>query len=65
MGTNYQNERVYGARVSDAWKYRGLKTVILENKHIRIQILSDKGADISSFVHKATDTEFMFKTPWG
>ena len=30
-----------------------------------VLIISDKGADISSFVYKPTDTEFMFKTPWG
>ena len=65
MATNYQQERTDGVRVSDAWKYRGLKTVILENKNIRVLIISDKGADISSFVYKPTDTEFMFKTPWG
>ena len=29
MGTNYQQERSEGVRVSDAWHYRGLKTVIL------------------------------------
>tara|TARA_B100000405_G_scaffold302364_1_gene265507 strand:- start:935 stop:2008 length:1074 start_codon:yes stop_codon:yes gene_type:complete len=65
MGTNYQDERSHGVRVSDAWEFRGLKTVVLENKHIRLEIISDKGADISSFVHKSTDTELMFKTPWG
>ena len=65
MSTNYQDERDFGARVSDSWQYRGLKTVILENKFIRIQIIADKGADISSFIYKPTDTEIMFKTPWG
>lgn len=65
MGTNYRQERSEGVRVSDAWTFRGLKTVILENKNIRLEILADKGADISSFVHKSSDTEFMFKTPWG
>ena len=65
MGTNYREERSEGVRVSDAWTFRGLKTVILENKNIRLEILADKGADISSFVHKSSDTEFMFKTPWG
>ena len=65
MGSNYQEERSSGVRVSDAWHYRGLKTVILENKHIKLHIIADKGADISSFVYKPTDTELMFKTPWG
>ena len=65
MSTNYQDERDFGARVSDSWQYRGLKTVILENKFIRIQIIADKGADNSSFIYKPTDTEIKFKTPWG
>ena len=62
---NYQDERTYGCRVSDSWHYRGMKTVIIENKYIRVQIIADKGADISSFIYKPTDTEIMFKTPWG
>ena len=65
MSKNYQDERVIGARVSDSWHYRGMKTVILENQFIKLYIIADKGADISSFVYKPTDTEMMFKTPWG
>lgn len=61
----YQNERTQGCRISDAWTFRGLRTVIIENESIRILIIADKGADISSFVYKPTDTEFMFRTPWG
>ena len=36
MGTNYREERSEGVRVSDAWTFRGLKTVILENLNIEI-----------------------------
>ena len=62
---HYQDERTTGCRISDAWTYRGLKTVILENELVRIAVLADKGADIYSFVHKPTDTDFMWRTPWG
>ena len=62
---HYQDERTNGCRVSDAWTYRGLKTVVLENDLIRVIVLADKGADVYSFVHKATDTDFMWRTPWG
>jgi hypothetical protein len=62
---HYQDERTAGCRVSDAWTYRGLKTVVIENDLVRITVLADKGADIQSFVHKPTDTEFMWRTPWG
>jgi len=62
---HYQAERNFGCRVSDAWTYRGLKTVILENELLRIVVLADKGADVYQFVHKPTDTDFMWRTPWG
>ena len=62
---HYDDERTHGCRVSDAWTYRGLKTVVMENSEIRVMILADKGADIYSFVHKPTDTEFMWRSPWG
>ncbi len=62
---HYQDERTAGCRVSDSWTYRGLKTVVIENELVRITVLADKGADIYSFVHKPTDTDFMWKTNWG
>lgn len=63
--THYQEERTFGCRVSDAWTYRGLKTVVLENETIRVLVLADKGADVYSFVHKPTDTDFLWRSPWG
>ena len=62
---HYQQERNYGCRVSDAWTYRGLKTVVLENELLRIVVLADKGADIYQFVHKPTDVDFLWRSPWG
>jgi hypothetical protein len=62
---HYQDERTTGCRISDSWTYRGLKTVVLENEIVRITVLADKGADIYSFVHKPTDTDFMWRSPWG
>ncbi|MDA1278769.1 MAG: DUF4432 family protein [Chloroflexi bacterium] len=61
----YQEERTSGCRISDSWGYRGLKTIVLENELVRVTVLADKGADIYSFVHKPTDTDFMWRTPWG
>ncbi len=62
---HYQDERTSGCRISDSWTYRGLKTVILENELLRVTVLADKGADVFEFVHKPTDTDFMWRTPWG
>ncbi len=62
---HYQDERTIGCRISDSWTFRGLKAVVLENELVRVTVLADKGADIYSFVHKPTDTDFMWRTPWG
>lgn len=62
---HYQQERNFGCRVSDAWTYRGLKTVVLENELLKIVVLADKGADIYQFVHKPTDVDFLWRSPWG
>ena len=63
--TQYQHERNHGCRVSDAWTFRGLKTAVIENEILRVVVLIDKGADIYQFVHKPTDTDFMWRSPWG
>ena len=62
---HYQNERNHGCRVSDAWTYRGLKTVVMENELLRVVVLADKGADILELVHKPTDVDFLWRSPWG
>ena len=62
---HYQLERNHGCRVSDAWTYRGLKTAVLENELLRVVVLVDKGADIYQLVHKPTDTDFLWRSPWG
>ena len=62
---HYQNERNHGCRVSDAWTYRGLKTVVMENELLRVVVLADKGADILELLHKPTDVDFLWRSPWG
>ena len=36
----------------------------LENELLKISVLTDKGADIFELVHKKSDTDFMWRTPW-
>jgi hypothetical protein len=62
---HYQTERNYSCRVSDDWEYRGNKVAIIENELIRVMVLVDKGADIYSFVHKPSDTDYMWRSVWG
>lgn len=61
---SYTHERNYGCRLME-YVYRGLKTVTLENEQIRISILADKGTDIFEFLHKPSDTDFMWRSPLG
>ena len=62
---HYQVERNHGCRVSDSWTFRGLKTAVLENELLRVVVLVDKGADIYQLVHKPTDVDFLWRSPWG
>jgi hypothetical protein len=60
----YTHERNYGCRITETI-YRGLRTVTLENETIRVTVLADKGSDIIEFLHKPTDTDFMWRSPQG
>ncbi len=62
---HYGAEHTYGARADDSWTYRGLKTVVIENETLRAVVLADKGADVLSLVHKPSDTDFLWRSPWG
>ena len=57
--------RNYGCRIDDNYIYRGMRTLVMENEIVRISILLDKGTDIFEFLHKPTDTDFMWQSPWG
>lgn len=57
--------RHYGCRISDNYTYFGLRTIILENGYLRIGILVDKGTDIFEFLHKPSDTDFLWRSPIG
>src|SRR5438105_3474891 len=62
---HYGAELTSGARLDAAWTYRGLRTVVIENEMLRAVVLAGKGADVYSLVHKPTDTELLFRSPWG
>lgn len=57
--------RHYGCRVTDDIVYKGMRALFLENEVIRVGVLLDKGADIFQFIHKPTDTDFLWKSPQG
>ncbi|MEM3492081.1 MAG: DUF4432 family protein [Nitrososphaerota archaeon] len=52
-------------RISTEWKYREMRTLILENSLIRLVVLLDKGGDIIEFLYKPLDLDFMWHSPIG
>jgi galactose mutarotase-like enzyme len=57
--------RHHNCRITDDLLYRGYRTLFLENELIRVGVLLDKGADIFQFIHKPSDTDFLWRSPWG
>jgi len=57
--------RHFGCRIMEDLIYKGFRTVILENEILRIGILLDKGADIFQFLHKPSDTDYLWRSPQG
>lgn len=54
----------FGARLHD-YEERGYRVLSLENAVVRVEVLIDKGTDIVSFLHKPSDTDFMWHRPGG
>jgi galactose mutarotase-like enzyme len=54
-----------GCRITDESTYKGMRVLFLENEILRIGVLLDKGADIFQFLHKPTDTDFLWRSPQG
>ena len=65
MSVFHHPDRNWACRIQSDITLKGLKTVVMENEHLRISILADKGADIYEFLHKSSDTDFMWRTPVG
>lgn len=57
--------RHYACRITDELTYKGMNTIFMENELVKIGILLDKGADIFQLIHKASDTDFLWKSPNG
>lgn len=50
-------------RVTTDWTYKGMKTLIMENKFLRVSSLVDKGSDIIEMIYKPMDIDFMWHSP--
>jgi len=47
------------------WAYRGMRTLVLENRYLRLVSLLDKGSDISELTYKLLDLDLLFHAPTG
>lgn len=52
-------------RINDQIRINGVPAVSLENRYLRVVVLTGKGTDILEFRHQASGTDVLFKTPWG
>ncbi len=62
---SFGKPRNHGCRISDAWTFNGMKTLILENELLRVTVLLDKGSDIVEFRYKPVDLDFLYFAPGG
>jgi hypothetical protein len=56
--------RTNGCRITE-FTMQSMRCLTLENEHIRVTVLLDKGADIIEFRHKKSDIDFMWRSPMG
>lgn len=60
----HTSQRNYACRIRE-FTFREHRCVSLENETVRVMVIADKGADILEFLHKATDTDFMWHSSHG
>jgi hypothetical protein len=56
--------RHFGCRLLES-VIQGYRAVTLENEMIRVTVLADKGTDVIEFLHKPTDTDFLWRSSLG
>jgi hypothetical protein len=60
----YRPQRNWGARVHES-SVHDMRTVVLENRRLRITVLVEKGTDIIELLHKPTDVDLAWLTAGG
>lgn len=50
-------------RIDDQWTHRGLRTIVLENDRIRVEILPELGARVNRIEHRASGTDLLWHNP--
>jgi len=52
--------RHWGCRINDRITWNGMRAILLQNEHLQIVILLDKGAEIIQFLYKPLDVDFLW-----
>lgn len=50
-------------RISTEYTYKGIEMAILENRYLRVEVLTGKGGDIISFRDKRSDIDPLWRSP--
>jgi galactose mutarotase-like enzyme len=45
--------------------YCGWRSVVLENEHVQVVVLPDKGAELQCLIDRRSGVDLLFKGPWG
>ncbi|MBP1995607.1 DUF4432 family protein [Paenibacillus eucommiae] len=56
----YRPLRNYGCRIIDDVVFKGYRSLLLENERLLIHLLLDKGGEPIRWLHKPTDTDFIW-----
>ncbi len=60
---SFPPERNHGCRITTDLTLKGMRSVVLENRALRVTVLVDKGTDIWEFLYKPLDIDFMWRSP--
>lgn len=59
-GEWYRPLRNAGCRITDGLTFKGYRSLLLENEKVLIHLLLDKGGEPIRWLHKPTDTDFIW-----
>lgn len=60
MFTIFEPDRHYGCRVNDRITWHGFRALILQNELIQVVVLVEKGSEITQFLYKPSDIDFLW-----
>ncbi len=53
------------AKASLDWSFKGMRTLVLEDRRLKVSVLPDKGSDIFELIYKPLEVDLMWHSPIG